>query len=122
MEPFISTPIETELQKSKLSSFQSIYHIEKRSRIKKWMSWTLIILLVISAFVYSLSRKVFDDPTCTTIFARNGELLGARIASDGQWRFPPCDSIPEKYEKCLLIFEDKYFFRHPGLRMFGHTG
>jgi multidrug resistance efflux pump len=47
MEPFISTPIETELQKSKLSSFQSIYHIEKRSRIKKWMSWTLIILLVI---------------------------------------------------------------------------
>lgn len=47
MEPFISTPIETEMQKSKLSSFQSIYHIEKRSRIKKWMSWTLIILLVI---------------------------------------------------------------------------
>jgi multidrug resistance efflux pump len=47
MEPFISTPIESELQKSKLSSFQSIYHIEKKSRIKKWMSWTLIILLVI---------------------------------------------------------------------------
>lgn len=47
MEPFISTPIESELQKSKLSSFQSIYHIEKKSRIKKWMSWTLIILLII---------------------------------------------------------------------------
>lgn len=47
MEPFISTPIESELKKSKLSSFQSIYHIEKKSRIKKWMLWTLIILLVI---------------------------------------------------------------------------
>lgn len=47
MEPFISTPIESELQKSKLSSFQSIYHIEKNSRIKKWMLWTVIILLVI---------------------------------------------------------------------------
>lgn len=47
MESFISTPIESELQKSKLSSFQSIYHIEKKSRIKKWMLWTVIILLVI---------------------------------------------------------------------------
>lgn len=47
MEPFISTPIESELQKSKLKSFQSIYHIEKKSRIKKWMSWTLIVLLII---------------------------------------------------------------------------
>jgi multidrug resistance efflux pump len=47
MEPFISKPIETELSSTKLRSFQSIYHIERKSRIKKWMNWTLIILLVI---------------------------------------------------------------------------
>jgi multidrug resistance efflux pump len=47
MEPFISKPIESELQKTKLSSFHNIYHIEKVSRIKKWMLGTLIILLVI---------------------------------------------------------------------------
>jgi len=47
MEPFISKPIESELQKTKLSSFQNIYHIEKASRIKKWMLGTLIMLLVI---------------------------------------------------------------------------
>ncbi|MFM7357665.1 MAG: HlyD family secretion protein [Sediminibacterium sp.] len=47
MEPFISKPIETELSSTKLRSFQSIYHIERKSRIKKWMNWTLFVLLVI---------------------------------------------------------------------------
>lgn len=47
MEPFISKPIEAELPKTKLSSFQNIYHIERSSRIKKWMTGTLIVLLII---------------------------------------------------------------------------
>lgn len=47
MEPFISEPIESKLSKTKLSSFQNIYHIERSSRIKKWMLGTLIMLLVI---------------------------------------------------------------------------
>lgn len=32
----------------------------------------------------------------TVLVDRNGELLGARIATDGQWRFPPRDNTPEK--------------------------
>lgn len=47
-----------------------------------------------------------------------GELLGARISNDEQWRFPPVDSIPEKYEKCVLNFEDKYFYSHTGVNFF----
>jgi len=46
---------------------------------------------------------------------RNGNLLGARIADDGQWRFPPCDSLPQKYETALIQFEDRYFRFHPGV-------
>lgn len=83
-------------------------------QVKPTLLTLVIISIFVSAFLISLSRKVFHDPTCTTVFARNGELLGARIASDGQWRFPPCDSVPEKYEKCLLMFEDRYFYKHPG--------
>ena len=40
---------------------------------------------------------------------RNGTLLGARIAKDGQWRFPPLDSVPYKMRECLICFEDKRF-------------
>lgn len=41
-------------------------------------------------------------------------MLGARIADDGQWRFPQMDSVPERFEKCILYFEDEHFYWHPG--------
>ena len=41
-------------------------------------------------------------------------MFGARIADDGQWRFPQMDSVPERFEKCILYFEDEHFYWHPG--------
>ncbi|WP_435623385.1 penicillin-binding protein 1C [Flagellimonas sp.] len=43
-----------------------------------------------------------------------GFLLGARIAEDGQWRFPQVDSIPHRFKQSVLLFEDEYFYQHPG--------
>jgi penicillin-binding protein 1C len=57
----------------------------------------------------------FKAPLSTVVGANDGSLLGARIADDGQWRFPPSDSVPEKFEKALLTFEDNYFYYHPGI-------
>jgi len=45
---------------------------------------------------------------------QNSELLAAQIANDGQWRFPQSDSLPYKFKKCILTFEDEYFKYHPG--------
>ena len=47
--------------------------------------------------------------------ARDGSLLGARIADDGQWRFPGTDYVPDKFEKAILTFEDRWFYYHPGI-------
>jgi penicillin-binding protein 1C len=44
-----------------------------------------------------------------------GELLGARIAADGQWRFPPCDTVPKRLATALVQFEDRQFWWHPGV-------
>jgi penicillin-binding protein 1C len=57
----------------------------------------------------------FRTPLSTVVEARDGSLLGAKIADDGQWRFPPSDSVPYKFEKALLVFEDNYFYYHPGV-------
>lgn len=57
----------------------------------------------------------FRTPLSTVVEARDGSLLGAKIADDGQWRFPPSDSVPYKFEKALLTFEDNYFYYHPGV-------
>jgi len=41
--------------------------------------------------------------------------MGARIADDGQWRFPGSGKVPDKFEKSLLTFEDSWFYYHPGI-------
>ncbi|MGB8491070.1 MAG: penicillin-binding protein 1C, partial [Bacteroidales bacterium] len=57
----------------------------------------------------------FRAPLSTIVEARDGSLLGGRIADDGQWRFPSSVKVPEKFEKALLTFEDRYFYLHPGV-------
>ena len=57
----------------------------------------------------------FKAPFSTVVEARDGSLLGARIADDGQWRFPGFNRVPGKFEKSLLTFEDRYFYLHPGI-------
>ncbi|WP_242009214.1 penicillin-binding protein 1C [Robertkochia solimangrovi] len=65
-------------------------------------------------YYFCLPDPLFEAPTSTVIESRNGELIGAQIATDGQWRFPVMDSIPEKFRICITNFEDAYFYRHPG--------
>ena len=59
--------------------------------------------------------KLFDAPVCAVLESRDGRLLGARIAADGQWRFPAADNVPEKFAKAVIAFEDKRFRYHPGI-------
>jgi len=73
------------------------------------------IAVLCTIFWFLLPDPLFDDPLSTVIYDRNGELMGARIAGDQQWRFPPPDSLPRKYEQALLLYEDRYFYLHPGI-------
>ena len=57
----------------------------------------------------------FDDPLSTVVLDRDGELLGASIATDGQWRFGVAPQVPEKFAQAILCFEDRRFYLHPGV-------
>lgn len=72
---------------------------------------------------FALPGRLFQVPYSTVLEDRHGILLGARIAADGQWRFPPADSIPVRFRTALLTFEDQRFDHHPGvdLRAFGRA-
>lgn len=76
--------------------------------------WFWGVTIVVTAFFLLPAARV-TSPTSTVIEDASGRLLGAVIASDGQWRFPEVDSVPSKYEKCLLTFEDSYFYYHLGV-------
>lgn len=63
----------------------------------------------------AVPRRLFPSSYSTLLYSVEGELLGGRIAPDGQWRFPPMDSVPERFACCLICYEDKRFFWHPGV-------
>ncbi|MFH6603264.1 penicillin-binding protein 1C [Maribacter algicola] len=75
--------------------------------------WAFLAILLIAYYI-CLPKNLFESPTATVVESKQGTLLGAMIADDGQWRFPEIDSIPPKFKACLLQFEDAHFYRHPG--------
>ena len=87
-----------------------LYFFSKKRNISLFL-----FLFFIAFYIFCLPKKLFHTPYSTVVYARGGELLGARIAADGQWHFPPCDTVPEKFEKCIVAFEDKWFRRHWGV-------
>ena len=64
---------------------------------------------------FSLPQDLFETPYSTAMYDREGQLLNARVAADGQWRFPAIDKIPGNYRLALLHFEDRYYPYHPGV-------
>ena len=73
-----------------------------------------ILSVLLLLWIFCLPSPLFDVPSATVVESSDGHLLGARIADDGQWRFPEIDSMPFRFEQCLLLFEDEYFYSHPG--------
>ena len=75
---------------------------------------TAVTVVLLVGYYFCLPRTLFIEPYSTVIESSDGELLGARIARDGQWRFPAQDSVPYKFKKCIVYFEDQHFYSHPG--------
>ncbi len=90
-------------------------YLSKIKNVKHRYIYGSVLFVLLLLYGFSLPKKLFDRPTSTVINDRGGRLIGAKIAKDGQWRFPKIDSVPEKYVRALVLFEDKRFFKHPGV-------
>jgi penicillin-binding protein 1C len=82
-----------------------------RRRPRTFIFGTVLLL----AWLCCLPRPLFDAPSSAVLEDRQGNLLGARIAADGQWRFPYHGQVPDKYATCVVAFEDQRFWYHPGI-------
>lgn len=82
----------------------------------KRLLWAgLVMSLIVLVFVPLPSAEYSYS---TVLFSREGRMLGASIADDGQWRFKGDEAVPGKFRSCLLQYEDKRFFYHPGIDPF----
>ena len=97
----------------KLFSILAIIH--KHKKLKKILLILLILFAVWMCMFLIIPRSLFPESYSSLLYSSEGNLLGARIAPDGQWRFPPAKTLPPKFIKCLLTYEDKRFYWHPGI-------
>ncbi|MCL2801176.1 MAG: penicillin-binding protein 1C [Treponema sp.] len=74
-----------------------------------------VFVLLVIAFIFSLPRQLFNVSYSPVLYDREGRLLGAKVAADGQWRFPAADTINEKFSIALIEAEDRRFRRHLGV-------
>ncbi|MES2679768.1 MAG: penicillin-binding protein 1C [Bacteroidota bacterium] len=92
-----------------MKSHVTILAFIKKHRLK------IIFLCVVTVLYYLwLPERLFNNSCSAVLIDEKGRLLSAKIASDGQWRFPQSDSIHQKFKTCILTFEDEYFYYHPG--------
>ena len=85
----------------KLKSGSFYKDLLKRKNIK----WAVLLILFF-LFWFSLPKPLFEEPNSTVLLDKNGELLGAKIATDGQWRFPEKGNVPDKFQHAIIEFED----------------
>lgn len=89
--------------------------------MSRWRSRLLVVVIGLLLFLawarWAPMAPLFPGARSTVLLDRNGHTLAATVASDGQWRMPPGDSIPFRFEQCLIAFEDRHFRSHPGIHL-----
>ncbi|HWS26328.1 MAG TPA: penicillin-binding protein 1C, partial [Xanthomonadales bacterium] len=100
--------------------------------VRRGLWWKLPLLLV--SLVWSVDRLFppplarIDAPGSTLVVARDGTPLRAFADADGVWRYRvQRKDVSPRYLTALLAYEDRWFYRHPGinpaslLRAFGQA-
>jgi penicillin-binding protein 1C len=87
-------------------------------RLKLIVGITVLLAFIGLAVVHYAPRPPLSDlyPHSTAVYARHGELLRLTLAADGQYRlWLPLREIPEHLRKAAILYEDRQFYRHPGI-------
>ncbi len=90
-------------------------YVRRRRKIlrRKWFVFSFWVFLV--WYADCLPDELFNDSTSTVLLDSDGNLLGAHIAEDQQWRFPESKTVPYKFKTCIVQFEDRKFYKHWGV-------
>lgn len=82
---------------------------------RSWVVSIALGLLCVILFWRCLPSPLFREPGSWVIEDSRGGLLGAAVASDGQWRMPGRGKLPYRFAASVICFEDKRFLEHPGV-------
>lgn len=73
-------------------------------------------VLIAAVWLVWPARYPFTCGYARPVVDSGGQTLRVLLAPDDQLRFAPADGpLPPKYQTCLLVSEDRRFYRHPGV-------
>lgn len=83
--------------------------------ILRWGTVSILVLLLVLDLLFPPPLPRQRD-TSTLVVAGDGSPLRAFADAEGVWRYPaPVDAISPLYLQALLGYEDRWFWRHPGI-------
>ena len=87
-------------------------------RLLPWLRWgsvAFLLALLVLDFAFPLPLPAKRD-TSTLVVARDGTPLRAFADAQGVWRYPVTqEQVSPLYLQVLLNYEDRWFWRHPGV-------
>ena len=83
-------------------------------RLKPVISVLGIAAGILVVAILSVPLPNFSNDFSTAVLDRRGQVLRVFLAGDQSWRLP-VDSIPNKYRRALLLYEDRRYYFHPGV-------
>lgn len=84
-------------------------------RTSLWMAAALLISALLWDRLFPLQLPA-PDTGSTVVLARDGTPLRAFADSDGVWRYPiTAKQVSPLYLQAVLTYEDRWFYRHPGI-------
>ena len=81
-------------------------------------SITILLLLGGIYICWPPATDFEERPFSSLVVDEDQNLLSAQIATDGQWRLPLIEGVPDKFATCIVTFEDKRFYKHNGIDLF----
>ncbi|WP_250063417.1 penicillin-binding protein 1C [Stenotrophomonas mori] len=85
----------------------------------RWGTVAALSLLLLLDLAFPPPLPTSRD-TSTLVAARDGTPLRAFADAEGVWRYPASvDTVSPLYLQALLTYEDRWFWRHPGINPWG---
>ena len=77
----------------------------------------VIFFITVVFLIIPLPNPLFEDDYSTVVLDRNGQILRVFLNKKQMWQLPPAadQPLPDKLKQAVLQFEDRYFYRHPGV-------
>ena len=69
--------------------------------------------------LFPLDKKLYDFKYSKIFYSKDMKAMRMKISDDGFWRFyTDNEKVPKLLKNSILVFEDKYFYKHFGVNIF----